>query len=129
MQIFQKEIVVSDSDLDQLNHVNNVRYVQWVQDIAEEHWLKSASTSILNNFYWVLIKHTIDYKGQAFLGDTILIKTFVVSSEGVSSVRKVEMYHQKTNKLIISSETKWCLIDAKTHRPTRITEGIATLFD
>ncbi|GGI57873.1 acyl-CoA thioesterase [Winogradskyella haliclonae] len=63
MQIFQKEIIVAQTDLDQLNHVNNVRYVQWVQDIAEAHWLKNASKEILDNYYWFLVKHTIDYKG------------------------------------------------------------------
>ena len=129
MQILKKEITVTKTDLDQLNHVNNVRYVQWVQDIAEAHWLKNASQQILESYYWVLVKHTINYKGQAFLGDTILIKTFVESSEGVSSIRKVEMYNQNSGKLIITSETKWCLIDKKSNRPTRITPEIAELFN
>lgn len=129
MQIFQKEITVTKTDLDQLNHVNNVRYVQWVQDIAEAHWLQNASKSLLDNYYWVLVKHTIDYKGQAFLNDTISIKTFVTSSKGVTSIRKVEMYNQTSVKLIVSSETKWCLLDVNTKRPTRITSEIAELFN
>ena len=129
MQIFQKEITVTKNDLDQLNHVNNVRYVQWVQDIAEAHWLKNASQQILDSYYWVLVKHTIDYKGQAFLGDAILIKTYVESSEGVSSIRKVEMHNQSSNKLIIASVTKWCLIDKKTNRPFRISYEIAEMFN
>ena len=129
MQKFQKEIVVTKADLDQLQHVNNVRYVQWVQDVAEAHWLQNASKDILKKYYWVLVNHTIEYKGQAFLDDNILIKTFVESSEGVSSIRKVEMYNQTSEKLIISSTAKWCLIDAKTNKPTRITKEIAGLFD
>lgn len=129
MQIFQKEITVAKTDLDQLNHVNNVRYVQWVQDIAEAHWLKNASQQILDSYYWVLVKHTIDYKGQAFLGDAILIKTYVESSEGVSSIRKVEMHNQSSNKLIIASVTKWCLIEKKTNRPSRISSEIAEMFN
>jgi acyl-CoA thioester hydrolase len=129
LQIFQKEITVAKTDLDQLNHVNNVRYVQWVQDIAEAHWLKNTSQQILDSYYWVLVKHTIDYKGQAFLGDTILIKTYVESSEGVSSIRKVEMHNQSSNKPIIISETKWCLIDKKTNRPSRISSEIAEMFN
>ena len=127
LQIFTKEITVQKTDLDQLNHVNNVRYVQWVQDIAEAHWLKNASSIILEKYYWVLVKHTIDYKGQAFHNDKILIKTFVVAAEGVTSIRKVEMYNNE--KLIISSETKWCLIDAKSNRPYRVNSEIAQLFN
>ncbi|MGC1514312.1 MAG: acyl-CoA thioesterase, partial [Maribacter sp.] len=29
---FKKELIVKEEDLDDLNHVNNVRYVQWIQD-------------------------------------------------------------------------------------------------
>lgn len=129
MQVFEKEITVSVDDLDELQHVNNVRYVQWVQDIAETHWLKNASKELVDSYYWVLIKHTIDYKGPAFVNDTILIKTFVSLSEGVTSIRNVEMYNQSTDRRIVTSETKWCLIDAKTNKPTRITTEIAELFN
>ncbi len=129
MQTLEKEIIVSKDDLDQLQHVNNVRYVQWVQDVAGAQWLKNATEDILQNFYWVLVNHNIDYQGQAFLGDKILIKTYVESSKGVFSIRKVEMFNQTSEKLIISSTTKWCLINSINHKPARIPEHIATLFD
>ncbi len=129
MQTYQKKITVRPDDLDQLNHVNNVRYVKWVQDIAEEHWLKNASTVILNSFYWVLLKHTISYKSSAMLQETILNKTYVKETEGVTSTRMVEMYNAKTNKLIVTSETHWCLISAETKKPTRISDEIASLFN
>ena len=61
MQIYEKHILVTKADLDQLNHVNNVRYVQWVQDIAEAHWLKNVSPSIKDRYYWVLVNHNIEY--------------------------------------------------------------------
>ena len=129
MQIYEKHILVAKADLDQLNHVNNVRYVQWVQDIAEAHWLKNASQSIKDRYYWVLVNHNIEYKGQALIDEKIQIKTFVTKSEGVTSVRKVEMYKQSSGKLIIQSETKWCLINTETNRPSRITPEIANLFN
>lgn len=129
MQIFQKEIKVTKADLDQLNHVNNVRYVQWVQDVAEAHWLQNTTETIKTDYYWVLVNHNISYKGAALLNDTILIKTYVVKSEGVTSIRKVEMYNKTNNKLIVESETKWCLMSGKTHRPMRITTEVADLFN
>jgi acyl-CoA thioester hydrolase len=129
MQVYQKQIAVTKDDLDELNHVNNVRYVQWVQDIAKEHWLKNATVQMLDLNFWVLIKHNISYTGPALLGDSILMKTFILKSEGVSSIRKVEMYNETSGKQIISSETTWCFIDAKTKRPTRITPEIANLLN
>jgi len=129
LQIFEKTIVVSKDDLDQLNHVNNIRYVQWVQDIAEAHWLQNATSSILDDVFWVLLSHLIDYKSQALLGDHLLIKTYVTKSEGITSERIVEFINRTTDKLIVKSITKWCLLSTKSKRPTRITPEIAELFD
>ena len=129
MEIFEKNIKVDENDLDNLNHVNNVRYVQWVQDMAEAHWLSKADSEILNSYFWVLVDHHIQYKGEAKLGDTIIAKTFVESSKGVISTRIVEMYHKENQNLLVTSTTKWCLLDITTKKPTRITPHLKALFE
>lgn len=128
MQTFEKHIVVSQDDLDNLNHVNNVRYVQWVQDIATEHWHSKTSEDIRNTYFWVLLKHTIEYKSEAILGDVLKLVTYVKKSSGVRSIRMVEIYDQNTNKLLVTSETTWCFVNAETKRPARITPDIVELF-
>ncbi len=129
MQIFEKIITVSKDDLDQLNHVNNVRYVQWVQDIAEAHWLQNATKDPLANYFWVLISHHIEYKGEALLGDKLQLKTYVSKSEGIASTRHVEITNTTSKKLICTSETKWCFMSMASKKPTRIPQNISTLFD
>lgn len=127
MTVFKKNITVINDDLDELNHVNNVRYVQWVNDIAKEHWLLLASKSLLENYFWVALSHHIEYKSAAVLGDIIKIKTYILKSEGVTSTRIVEMYHADSDKLIAKSETNWCFISSKSKRPTRIPQEIIDL--
>jgi len=129
VQVFKKTITVSKEDIDDLNHVNNVRYVQWVQDIAKEHWLTYVSKEILETYSWFLVNHLIEYKSQALLGDKLLIKTYVPKVEGVSTIRHVEITNSETNQLIVNSKAKWCLINSKTQRPARITSEIAKLFN
>jgi len=129
MQTFEKTITVSQDDLDQLNHVNNVRYVQWVQDIAEAHWLQNATQATINRCFWVLVSHYIQYKSEAVLGDQLKLKTYVSKSEGVTSIRYVEIKNAYTNKLIITSETKWCFMNIETKRPARIPKDVADLFN
>ena len=129
MQIFEKLITVSQDDLDELNHVNNVRYVQWVNDIAKENWLQNTSKEIREDFFWVMISHRLQYKGEAVLDDVIKLKTYVIKAEGVTSTRIVEMFNNKTHKLLVKSETQWCLMSVKTLRPTRINSEIANLFN
>ena len=128
MKTFEKIISVTPEDLDDLNHVNNVRYVQWIQDIAKEHWFHESTKEMNSEYVWVVLNHNIDYKNSAVLNDKILIRTYVEKSEGVTSTRVVEMYHNQTNRLIVKSKTKWCLLDAKTFKPSRITEEIINLF-
>lgn len=129
MQVFESKITVTEEDIDELNHVNNVRYVQWVNDVAIMHWQKKSTKELNEKYFWVLLNHHINYKSSALINDVILLKTYIEKSEGVTSTRIVEIYNSKTNKMLIKSETNWCLIDAKTNRPTRITDEIINLFN
>ena len=124
-EVFQS--VVSE-DLDELMHVNNVRYVQWVQEIAKAHWQSVTTPTQQQENVWVLLSHQIDYKSSAVLHDEIHLKTYVTRTEGVTSTRIVEMYHKDTEKLIVKSETNWCLLDGKSKKPKRITPEIVNVF-
>jgi acyl-CoA thioester hydrolase len=72
--------------------------------------------------------HHIDYKSSAKMSDEIHLKTYVTRSEGVTSTRIVDMYNIKNGKLIVKSETIWCLLDVLTKKPKRITSEIADVF-
>ncbi|WP_366915489.1 thioesterase family protein [uncultured Gelidibacter sp.] len=128
MQTFDIQITVTQDDLDHLNHVNNVRYVQWVQDIAEQHWHAKATDDILSDYFWVLLSHTIEYKNPAVLGDELTLKTYIKEAGGVTCLRMVEIYDKHSEKLLVTSETKWCLISQEKMKPARITDEIRSLF-
>ena len=128
MQIFELTRIVVEDDLDELKHVNNVRYVQWIQDISKEHWVTKASEEIRNSVLWVVMNHNITYKNAAVLDDEIKVTTHIESSRGATSVRVVEMHNAKTNQLLLRSKTEWCLLNANTLKPTRISENIKHIF-
>ena len=128
MQTLEFTLKVTKHDLDALNHVNNVRYVAWVQDIAKQHWMQIASEDITDQYFWVMTNHCIAYKNPALLNDTIHLKTYIKTSEGAISTRIVEISNYNSNQILAKSETKWCLISKKTNRPTRITSEIIELF-
>ncbi len=125
-KVFTTTRVVVSEEIDNLNHVNNVVYVQWVQDIATLHWEYLVKDINAEDLIWVLVKHEIDYIGQAVLNDEITLKTWVGETKGVKSVRHVEIF--KDDKLLAKSQTTWCLLNSKTLRPTRITEDIFNLL-
>lgn len=126
MDIHYLNLKVTQDDLDELNHVNNVRFVYWVNKIAVSHWKSLATPEILNNFFWVLITHKIDYKNQILLNETVTLKSYIKEGQGVTCLRVVEIL--VGDKLCAYSETKWCFIKAETKKPARITPEVQSLF-
>lgn len=123
---YQHSVIVKEKDIDNLNHVNNVVYLQWVNDISEKHWEILSNDAIKSKYFWVCIRHEIDYVNEAFLEDEVTVYTWVGESKGVKSIRYVHIY--KGDILLAKVASTWCLIDAKTHKPTRIKEDILELL-
>ena len=128
MDFFEKTIIVQEEDLDDLNHVNNVRYVEWIQDISREHWEIRAPERTRQESVWVVMSHNIEYRNEARLGDEVVIKTYIAETKGAISVRAVEMKLKKSGKWLVESRTKWCLLNASSLKPMRISEEIRSLF-
>ncbi|QOI97915.1 MAG: acyl-CoA thioesterase [Flammeovirgaceae bacterium] len=128
MKVFEQVLTVRPEHLDDLNHVNNVVYLQWVQDVASAHWNAIAAAEMKQRYSWVVLKHEIEYFAPAFLNDIIKARTWVHQSEGVRSERHVELYNQQTGKLLVRAKTNWCLLDAQTMKPRRIERDILNLF-
>ncbi|GAB5474366.1 MAG: acyl-CoA thioesterase [Maribacter sp.] len=128
MEYFEKTLTVTEDDLDDLHHVNNVRYVQWIQDISKAHWQAKAPIEMQEGVVWVVMNHHISYKSAAVLGDVITMRTHIAESRGATSIRVVEMYAAKTNLLLLRSKTEWCLLNKETLRPTRISDAIKSVF-
>lgn len=127
-EIYTHHRTVMKEDLDDLQHVNNVTYVQWIQDIAKEHWEVRATEKLKKHFIWVVIRHEIDYKKQAFLDDDILIETYVGETTFVTSERFVNIKNAESGEILVAAKSMWCLLDANSKRPTKITADLRKVF-
>ncbi|HTR80539.1 MAG TPA: acyl-CoA thioesterase, partial [Bacteroidota bacterium] len=76
---FEIKVTVDPKDIDELGHVNNVVYLRWVQEAAVAHWLSGTSVEEQSGIVWVVLRHEIDYKHPARLGDPLLARTWVGS--------------------------------------------------
>ncbi|GAA4808415.1 thioesterase family protein [Litoribaculum gwangyangense] len=123
---YQYTITVSKEQIDNLHHVNNVVYVKWINDISEKHWQQLSSIDIDSKYFWVVLRHEVDYLGQAKMGDELTIKTNVGESSGAKSIRFVEIF--KNDKLIVKGKTTWCLMDKSTQKPKRIDDDILNVL-
>jgi acyl-CoA thioester hydrolase len=116
------------SDIDDLGHVNNVVYVRWIQDVSAAHWEVLSTEEIRKTFAWVVSRHEIDYKAPALPGDELYAETWVGETEGVRSVRYVNIFNQ-SGKLLAAARTTWVLIDAASGKPRKIDPLILTVLE
>lgn len=123
---FSKKHIVQPDEIDALRHVNNVIYVSWIQEIANEHWNILKEGHHTDECIWVVLRHEIDYIRQAVLGDEITINTWVGHTAGAKSVRHVEI--ARGGKVLVRAQTTYCLLDANTFKPTRIGADILFLL-
>lgn len=121
-------ITVAADHIDELNHVNNVAYVQWIQDIAVKHWNAVAPEEIRKKYVWVIIRHEIDYKKPGFAGDELLIKTCVLNVQKFTSDRQVQIFRKSDNTLLTQSKTTWCMLNVSNFRPALIPDDFKTIF-
>ncbi len=116
--IFEKQIRVKEEHIDGNQHVNNVQYVKWVEEIAGEHWDFVKHKTEFSEFVWMLLDHHIQYKKQVYINNIITIKTYPKAPEGIRQPRKVEFYCN--DQLVVDSSTLWVLVDVETQRIKRL---------
>jgi len=126
--IFELQIRVQPSDIDQLGHVNNVTYVRWVQEIAIAHWNAVAPEADKQKLLWVVLRHEIDYKRPAFSGDVIVGRTWVGSTTRLKFDRHTEFVRESDGKTLVKALTVWCPVDALTRRPVEPSEEVRASF-
>jgi len=125
---FEMVIPVLPGDIDEQNHVNNTVYLRWVQDIATAHWRAVASPKAQKSFGWVVLRHEIDYKGPATLGDEVVLSTWVGEATRLTFERFTEIRRNSDGQLLSQARTLWCPIDAQTGRPVRVSPDVRAQF-
>jgi acyl-CoA thioester hydrolase len=125
---FEITITVEVTDIDALGHANNVAYVRWVQDAAVAHWRAAASLDDQARLLWVVVRHEIDYKHPAYLGDCIIAKTWVGGATRIRFERHTELLRSGDCLLLAKARTLWCPIDAATGKPVSVGPDVRARF-
>lgn len=128
--VYSKTFTIPADVIDENGHVNNVAYVQWMQDIAVEHYESIGGTNPMQlvGATWVVREHRVEYLLPTFSGEEIEIKTWVENVRRVRSLRKYEFVRKSDSKILVKGETDWVFVDAKTGAPRAIPEEVSRVF-
>lgn len=124
---FSHSFKVSAADIDAQNHVNNVAYVEWIQEVAVAHWFSVTDEAMREKYTWILTRHEIDYKKQSFENEEITATTWVGEATRITWERFTEI--KRGADLLVKAKSIWCLIDREKSRPSRITAEMIKLLN
>ncbi len=119
-------IGILPADIDFMGHVNNARYLNWVQDAVLAHWNKLAPPEVATAHLWVALKHEITYRKPAFLNDEVIATVILERVQGARAF--YETIIKRGEEVLAEVKSSWCCIDAETLRPARIAADIAAHF-
>ena len=125
---FEMVVPVVAADIDEQSHVNNTVYLRWIQDVATAHWRAIASRQAQDTIGWIVLRHEIDYKAPATLGDKILLRTWVGKASRLTFERFTEIRRKSDGRLLSQARTLWCPIDPRSGRPVRVSTEVRTQF-
>jgi acyl-CoA thioester hydrolase len=119
-------IKIVPEDIDFMGHVNNSRYLNWVQEAVLEHWRNLAPPDAVAQRAWVALKHEITYRRPDFLDDVVVANVVLESIHGARAF--YETVIKRGEEVLAEVKSSWCCIDAQTLRPARIGNDIAAYF-
>jgi acyl-CoA thioester hydrolase len=129
--IFEHHHTILASEIDGNGHANNVAYVAWMQEAAVAHstaqgWPPDRYASA--GVAWIARSHAVEYLAEAFLGDRIVIRTWVADMRKITSRRRYRI-ERDDGGLLATAETNWVFIGSERRQPKRIPPEVAEAFE
>jgi acyl-CoA thioester hydrolase len=126
--VYETKRTAAHEHIDELGHVNNAVWVQWIQQVAVAHWDAVADPAHKDAYFWVVVRHEIDYLRPAHEGDTITARTWIGDApQGARSDRYME-FIGPDGKICVRAKTQWAIIDKALGRPIRVPGEVIAPF-
>ena len=125
---FELIFTAGPEHIDELGHVNNAVWVQWMEQVAVTHWRSVAAPAHQEAYFWVVVRHEIDYLRAAYEGDRITARTWAGEApKGARFDRHVE-FTGADGKVCVRSRTDWAIIHKALGRPIRVPPEVVAPF-
>lgn len=128
MNRFSQTFTAQPQHIDELGHVNNAVWVDWIQQIATAHWSAVAAPEHQAAYIWVVTRHEIDYRGNIGPEESVTAETFIPTGPtGARFDRRVD-FRNAAGQVIVSARTTWAMIDKASGRLSRVRDEVTAPF-
>jgi acyl-CoA thioester hydrolase len=126
--VFELTLTALPEHIDELGHVNNAVWVQWMEQVAVAHWRSVADPVHQDDFFWVVVRHEIDYLRAVFEGERITARTWAGEApKGARFDRHMEFVGED-GKPRVRARSWWAIIDRASGRPIRVPPEVVAPF-
>ena len=120
---YQTQVQVLPEQIDVLGHVNNVVYLQWVEQVAWQHsqqlGLDLAAYQRLDAAM-VAREHQLVYKAACFIEDQIELRTWLGRGDLLNLYRHYQFVRLTDQRVVFEGVTRWVCVQLSTGRPIRM---------
>jgi thioesterase III len=117
------EIPVRSTEVDFLNHVNNAKYLEYME-WGREDWYRQAGCSFAQlaerSIGTAAVNININYHQECGLGDVLIVKTRPLKVGNSSFVLLQEIYKKESGIKVSDAHVTIVLIDLKTRKSMAI---------
>jgi acyl-CoA thioester hydrolase len=126
--VFELTFTAGPEHIDELGHVNNAVWVQWMEQVAVAHWRSIAKPEHQDAYFWVVVRHEIDYLRAGVEGETIVARTWAGETpRGAKFDRHME-FTGEDGKPRVRARSWWAIIDKAAGRPIRVPAEVVAPF-
>ncbi len=125
---FARARVARPEECDELGHVNNAVYVQWLQEIATAHWFTVAPEAMARDHVWICLRHEIDYREPVLPGEQVELRTWLGRRSGPRFDRYTDIRKSGSVKGSVKALTTWVMIRRETGKPVRVGDDVLEAF-
>lgn len=119
---------VKDKDIDQLGHVNNQQYLDWMLVLANAHaqsvGLNFETLKAEFNKVMVAREHKMKFLASCFQGDELVIATWIGEKLGCCQrLRHYQFIRLGDQRTVFQGETVWACMTLNTYKPCKLPEA------
>ncbi len=125
---FTQTFTAGSQHIDQLGHVNNAVWVQWMEAISVAHWEAVAPAEHKAKYIWVVTRNEIDYRGNIREGESVTATTWIPDAPSGAKFDRCVEFRDGKGKALVRSRMTWAIIEVASGRPLRIPRELVDLF-
>jgi acyl-CoA thioester hydrolase len=124
-------VEVAREHIDLMQHVNNVHYLQWLENVAWDH---SVALGMRPEDYtrlahgMVVRRHELDYIAPALLGDRVLLATWIVGLDRLSLHRRYQFVRASDGATLFRGATHFVCVEIASGKVRRMPPEFAEVY-